>query len=32
MDQAGIQLLTPLPNWEMPTPYFKVSAFTYDAE
>jgi len=32
MDQAGIQLVTPLPNWEKSTPYFKVSAFTYDAE
>ena len=32
MDQAGIQLLTPLPNWEKSTPYFKAAAFTYDAE
>ena len=32
MDQAGIQLLTPLPNWEKSTPYFKAADFTYDAE
>jgi len=32
MDQAGIQLMTPLPNWEKSSPYFKVAAFTYDTE
>ena len=32
MDQAGVQMLTPLPNWEKSTPYFKTADFTYDAE
>jgi transposase len=32
MEQAGIQLMTPLPKWEKSSPYFKTAAFTYDSE
>lgn len=32
MDQAGIQLMTPLPNWEKSSSSFKTAAFTYDTE